>query len=504
MLESYNKRFCALTNSHCLNFKHIDMKDAILQLEEIQHNACGRIFLLIDENKNLEGEIVTARLEIMSMKQKFKTDMHDMVTRLDVSNALGDKLQTRLESIGNKCQFSFEIEEKFTQQNNSLLADLGLLEVRIQELTGQNGYFAQETACLDALGEELASNKSAIFALMQEKQELVVALKYEDEKSIKISSEITCLKESLSKLHDELQREKVYSDELEGKIKDLTSQLNKDHAKLIYLEQQNTELVHTRGLALDLELEKSRLANLLEQQMVLTKELHVQISDQSSLECQLLLLYDHSLAADVELTCVSNQYRSLCEKYRQHLMLSESSLREDRERYHELEVTLNQYGTSEAHLSEERENLTKILKSLESEFEVAEAQNRLLSDSNNDLKNQLVEYKNELRVAREKKEAEGHSVAVQDSLRVAFMKEQYETQLQEPRQKLSISKKHGEEMLLKFQDSIDEVENRKKSEAVNLKRTEQLSNKIIDIEKELQLVLEDKREMSRGHDRVRA
>ncbi|XP_075522940.1 uncharacterized protein LOC142555751 [Primulina tabacum] len=616
LLESYNKKILVLTNPHSLNFKHIDMKDAILQLEEIQHDACGRIVQLIEQNKNLEVEIVMARLEIMSMKQKFKSDMHDMVTRLDVSNALVEKLETQLESIGKQFQVSFEMEENYAQQNKSLLADLSLLEDRVHEMTCKNGHLAQETACLDALVEELGSSKSAICALMQEKRELVVSLKDEGEKSVKISSEITCLKESLSNMNDELQREKVYRDELERKNKDLTSQLNKDRAKLIDLGQQNAELDHTKGLAVDLELERCRLAHLLEQQMVLTKELHLKISEQSNLEYQLLLLYDYSLAADVEMTYVSSQYRSLCEKYLQQLMLSESSRREDGERYHELEVTLNRYRTSEAHLSEERDNLMKILKSLESEFEVSEAQNRLLSDSNNDLENQLElckrklttvensssldkilqasevekmknmmidaekqiscltvskeeleililvlkgkldeqradivlledykdaemelrsqcneisrklseqvlkteefknlsihlkelkdEAENEFRLSREKKEAEGHSVAVHDSLRVAFMKEQYETQLQELKQKLSISKKHGEEMLLKLQDAIDEVENRKKSEAMNLKKNEELSHKIVDIEKELQLVLAEKREMSKDCDRVRA
>ncbi|XP_073143475.1 uncharacterized protein [Henckelia pumila] len=616
LLESYNKRFHVLTDSDSLNFKLIDTKDAILRLEEIQHNACGRIVQLIEQNKNLEDEIFTARLEIMSMKQKFKGDMHDIGTRLDMSNAFVDKLQTQLESIDKKLQLSFEIEEKYSQQHKSLLADLGLLEDSVHEMTCKNDHFAQETACLDALVEELGSSKSAICALMQEKRELLVSLKDEGAKFVKILSEVTCLKESLSNLDDELQREKVYRDELEGKIKDLTSQLNKDHAKLIDLEQQNAELVHARGIAVDLELEKSRLAHLLEQQMVLMNGLHLQISDQSSLECQLLLLYDYSIAADVELTYVSSQYRSLCEKYLQQLMLLESSLRENGEKYRELEVTSNQYRNSEAHLHEERDNLMKILKSLESEFEVSEAQNRLFSDSNNDLKNQLEECKsklatvenscsldkilqasevekmknmmldaekqiscltvskeeleililvlkgkldeqcsdialledykatemelrsqcneishklseqllkteefknlsihlkelkdeaeNEIRLAREKKEAEGHSVAVHDSLRVAFIKEQYETQLQELKQKLYISTKHGEEMLLKLQDAIDEVENRKKSEAVNLKRNEELSHKIMDIEKELQLVLAEKREMTKDYDRVKA
>lgn len=106
-------------------------------------------------------------------------------------------------------------------------------------------------------------------------------------------------------------------------------------------------------------------------------------------------------------------------------------------------------------------------------------------------------------LAREKREPEGPSVAMQDSLRIAFIKEQYETRLQELRQQLSISKKHGEEMLWKLQDVVDEIENRKKSEASHLRRNEELSIKVLELEADLQSVFSDKREKINAYDRIK-
>ncbi|KAL3733239.1 hypothetical protein ACJRO7_022723 [Eucalyptus globulus] len=106
--------------------------------------------------------------------------------------------------------------------------------------------------------------------------------------------------------------------------------------------------------------------------------------------------------------------------------------------------------------------------------------------------------------AREKKETDGQTYAVQDSLRIAFIKEQYESKLQELKQQLSMSKKHSEEMLWKLQDAVDEVESRKKSEASNLKKIEELSMKILELESELQAAVSEKREKSMAFDCMKA
>ncbi|KAL8144281.1 hypothetical protein V2J09_017313 [Rumex salicifolius] len=106
--------------------------------------------------------------------------------------------------------------------------------------------------------------------------------------------------------------------------------------------------------------------------------------------------------------------------------------------------------------------------------------------------------------AQEKKEDVVSSVAAQESLRIAFIKEQYETKVQELRQQLSISRKHGEEMLMKLQDAIDEVEKRRKTEASHLKRTEELSLKISELEGQLSTTLSDNRDKFKDYDQVKA
>ncbi|CAJ1974152.1 unnamed protein product [Sphenostylis stenocarpa] len=128
------------------------------------------------------------------------------------------------------------------------------------------------------------------------------------------------------------------------------------------------------------------------------------------------------------------------------------------------------------------------------------------------------EFKNlsiHLKELKDKAEAEclnahdrrGHEpppVAMQESLRIAFIKEQYESKLQELRHQLSLSKKHSEEMLWKLQDAVDETENRKKSEASQIKINEELGMKILELEAELQAVLSDKRNLLNAYDLLKA
>ncbi|XWS15052.1 hypothetical protein CRYUN_Cryun35bG0061300 [Craigia yunnanensis] len=106
--------------------------------------------------------------------------------------------------------------------------------------------------------------------------------------------------------------------------------------------------------------------------------------------------------------------------------------------------------------------------------------------------------------AREKRESEAPSTAMQESLRIAFIKEQYETRLQELKHQLAVSKRHSEEMLWKLQDAIDDIENRKKSESSHLKRNEELGVKILELEAELQSLISDKREKGRAYDLMKA
>ncbi|GMN45261.1 hypothetical protein TIFTF001_014449 [Ficus carica] len=106
--------------------------------------------------------------------------------------------------------------------------------------------------------------------------------------------------------------------------------------------------------------------------------------------------------------------------------------------------------------------------------------------------------------AREKRKPEGPPPAVQESLRIVFIKEQYETKLQELKLQLSISKKHGEEILMKLQDAIDELENRRRSEASHSKRNEELGMRILELESDLHSAISEKREIMRAYDVMKA
>ncbi|XP_051139259.1 uncharacterized protein LOC127257040 [Andrographis paniculata] len=760
LLQAYNQHHCCDAVSRSLNFESMDMKTALLQLEELQHLASEKISQLTEENQNLQSErdiadvsLNTARSEILLMRQKFKNDIQDMVAKLDTSNALVDKLQVELESVASKIHISSEIEENFTQQSKVLFADLALLENQMQELTSKNGHFARDILGLDAVADELGRSKLAISELIhnkhelttclqdktevcsklsgeidklkedlkvlhdnlqeeknksedlearvkdlsshlnrdqnemlvleqqkaelalclqgksdestkllheinvlkddlkrlcdesleekasmeaqvkvlnsrldlgqeklhmfeQEKAELLVLLRNKTEESTKLSDEIDILKEKLENLHKELHKEKAHKDELEAKVTDLTSCLSRDQKKLDELEQQNVKLVHFRELASDLELEKSRLTHLLFEQNVFIEKVKTNGANQASLESQLLEMSEYSLVVDVKLVYLTNQYATLLGELIPKFSSSEEHLGELKKKCNDKEDVFEHCLAREASWSEEKTNFLISLNSLKSDLEACEDQNKLLSDSNTKIRDQLEEcnwklkmvgtsfsltnilqacevewmkaimmeveedidylavskeeleilvtafkgkldevcadvslaeaYKDELTLlraqcadlshklseqilkteefrnlsshlkelkdkaeaeclsAREKRETEVTPVAANDSLRIAFIKEQYETKVQELKQLLSVSKKHGEEMLMKLQDAINEVENRKKTEAMNLKRNEELSVRLAALESELQSALTEKREKSNAYDRVQA
>ncbi|XP_020590667.1 abnormal long morphology protein 1 [Phalaenopsis equestris] len=110
----------------------------------------------------------------------------------------------------------------------------------------------------------------------------------------------------------------------------------------------------------------------------------------------------------------------------------------------------------------------------------------------------------ECHYACERRESEGSSLAVQESLRIAFIKEQCESKIQEFKNQCSVSRKYAEEMLMKLQNSLDDIEARKKSEASLAKRNEEMSILLSELETELQTVVADRRELIKAYDRMKA
>ncbi|KAK3153539.1 hypothetical protein QOZ80_2BG0176770 [Eleusine coracana subsp. coracana] len=138
-----------------------------------------------------------------------------------------------------------------------------------------------------------------------------------------------------------------------------------------------------------------------------------------------------------------------------------------------------------------------------------------LKEQNNDLSQKLAEqslkaeeFKNlliHLRELKEKaesgrKEKEGLLFAMQDSLRIAFIKEQYESKVQELKNQVLFSKKHAEDMLLKLQSALDDVETGRKNEIALAKRIEELSMKVSEMEAKMQDLSADKKELSNAYE----
>ncbi|OAP18889.1 hypothetical protein AXX17_AT1G23070 [Arabidopsis thaliana] len=124
------------------------------------------------------------------------------------------------------------------------------------------------------------------------------------------------------------------------------------------------------------------------------------------------------------------------------------------------------------------------------------------------LSNHLKELKDnaeaEWNRAREKADYKAPLTPQQESLRIIFIKEQYDTKLQELQYQLTMSKKHGEELLMKLQDAIDESEARKKAQSSQLKRTKELEDQILELEADRQSVIYDKRETTTAYDMMKA
>ncbi|XP_047978292.1 myosin-10-like [Salvia hispanica] len=246
---SYNKQFGMLAGSRSLDMENGDVKDAVLQIEEIQHSVSMKNIQLMEENEYLKSEKASAdmslssvRSEILLLKQKFKSGIPDMVMKLDVSNALVDRLRAGIESVANKLDLSCEIDERYAEQNEVLLADLALFEDQMQKLTCSNGHLAREISNLDSLAEEIGRSQLEIAELMHDKQELAVRLKEKTDESMKFSCEVNSLKEDLRSLRDKLHDGEASTDELERKVQYLTLCLSKEQEKLVEFEQQKGEL----------------------------------------------------------------------------------------------------------------------------------------------------------------------------------------------------------------------------------------------------------------------
>ncbi|XP_062098940.1 COP1-interactive protein 1 isoform X2 [Humulus lupulus] len=608
LLAFYDEKYNGLnvfSECVCQGLEPKDLKGTVMRLEELQHIACKKIFLLIEEKQDLVRErdvaqmsLNAAKSDIIVMKRKFEDDAQNVMGKLEVSSIMMCKLQSEVEAIANRLKLSSEAEENYEQHHRELLSAFDDLEAELQHLTSKNKDLAQEIMALQSVSEELGRYKQEIAAVSEERKVQLVTLKDKNEESAKLELELNNMRSNLQSLHDELHAERSIRSKFDSRVTDLTSQLNEKDQELLTFDQQKAELVHLKQSVKDLELEKASIFRTLSDSKQSLKAAGEHFSNISCLEAQFSEMHELSIATDVRLTFTKSQY--------------ESCFEELQNKYVSVESMLNHCLSTKAHYIEENTKLMTSLESLRSELDASTAQNRMLLDTNSNIRIEfdelkkraedaeddsrkhaleierlggmlvksdeeiddlifikeelevkllvlklkldeqqpqmalVEEYKHELRIlqnkyneisqklseqvlkteefknlsvhlkelkdkadaeclqAREKREPEGPPLAVQESLRIAFIKEQYETKLQEMKQQLSISKKHSEEMLWKLQDAINDVEDRKKSEASHLKRNEELGMRILELETDLHSALSEKREIMRAYDLTKA
>ncbi|KAG6602046.1 hypothetical protein SDJN03_07279, partial [Cucurbita argyrosperma subsp. sororia] len=535
----------------------------VSQFENLHLDACKKVLQLMNENERLMEErdmaqksLSIAASENLIMKENLERVRQDTVNRLDKANELVQKFHIAMETVSENINCS-EAGDKFTQQHKALLSVLDHVEDELEQLTSKNDGLENEMMALRLVDEELGNCKFTIELLAKEKNALVESLHEKVEESMKLKLE-------LDRSKDNSKSEKSLRNSLEKRIKDLDDHFEKTKAEVGSLKRLvskleseksrlNEDLLRSEELLKRFDQENSSLV-CLESELCEMHEFSIAadvslVFTRSQYQNHLENLVQKLVLSETESEAFALENKTLLDANKKVTIQSE----ELRNRTKILEVAADADRT---HHAQEIEKLGKKLKTYETEIhdlllckeelevsllvvrskldeqhahiimlEGMSDEMVILQNKCNDLTQRLSEqilrteeFKNltthlkdlkdkadaECRQLREKKENEGTSNSMQESLRIAFIKEQYETKLQELKHQLSVSKKHSEEMLWKLQDAIDEVENRKRTEVSHIKRNEELGNKILELEDNLNAAVSEKREITKAYDLVKA
>ncbi|KAK6938192.1 NT-type C2 domain [Dillenia turbinata] len=361
------------------NLEFGDFTSAILQLEELQNDAHQRILQLIEQKKDLEGErdiaresLQTAKSENLVLRQKSHSDKQDMLSKFDAASAIMQKLQLQLEMIANKIKMASDAEAQFAEQNRDLFSGLGVLEVELQQLSYRNSDLAQKILALGTVIEELERVRLTNSELSGENQSLKMSQQNKAEESARLVLELNGLKESFSFLDHKLVVERDYRDRLEGRVSDLTSQLNETNDELLHCEQQKDELARLKQMIADLESEKSEVCHRLRHYEKCLKEVSDVSLSIGDLESQLAGMHDNLLAADIELATLKTLFTGIAEELFQRLQSLNRQSKETEKKYLDTETALNCSLSREGKYIEENEKLVTAVEILRAEFEAAE------------------------------------------------------------------------------------------------------------------------------------
>ncbi|XP_007018879.2 PREDICTED: restin homolog [Theobroma cacao] len=496
-------------------------------LSDIEHFE-AELQQLTSKNREIAEEL----LVLESVNEELGSSKLTVTELMEENKALMQSLQDKSEESSKLSLELNGLKESLRSVHDELLAERSSkdkLESLVTNLTSQMNEKHHQLLHFDQQKSELIHLKQMLSDLELEKSRVCSRLQQSEEclnNARKESSSITFLESQLSEMHGFLIAADVSLIFLRKRYEtwtaDLVCQLSLSESRLVELQKKHLDAKSMLNGCLAREAhcieENARLSASLES---LKSEL-----DASMAENRVLLNKNSSVIAELQ------EYKSRIEKLEFGYCEDKNQHALEVERLKQLLVSSREEIDNLMVLKEELELNVVVLKAKldeqSSQITLLEGPNDevlLLQNQCNELSQRLSEqilkteeFKNlsihlkelkdkadaECIQAREKRESEAPPTAMQESLRIAFIKEQYESRLQELKHQLAVSKKHSEEMLWKLQDAIDDIENRKKSEASLLKTNEELGVKILDLEAELQSLISDKREKMRAYDLMKA
>ncbi|XP_048131105.1 repetitive organellar protein [Rhodamnia argentea] len=381
------------TESGCLN-------SIVTKLSDIQQSARDKYIQAMEERKALEKErnvavasLSTSESDIFSVKEKFGHDLRVMLDKLSMSTSLVQKLQIKVEALANRLGSSSEAEERHEQQQKEALADLCRLELELEQLVSRNEVLSQKFLALESISEELGQSKLIISECTKENHALMASLQSKTETSSQLELVVSELRENLHSQEKELHNQRSYIEKLEISISDLTSELNGKHCQLLSLDEQRVELLHLRQLISNLELENSRIGDLLLHSEEFLKVSREESSSVAELENQLFEMHEFLISADIQLIFTRVQYETGIQDFVWQLQFSDRYLEMLQQKNLDLESRLRCCLENEAHHFEESTKLLTRLESLRSDLEASIAQNSELHDVNNVLMAELEEHR---------------------------------------------------------------------------------------------------------------
>ncbi|KVI07246.1 EEIG1/EHBP1 N-terminal domain-containing protein [Cynara cardunculus var. scolymus] len=428
------------------------------------------------------------------------------------------KLSTTLESVRLELEASIVHNAEIAESNNVLLQwkdKAGMLEINLTEINNQH---ADDVG---RLKDSLAKSESEVGQykeLQMKLHDTEARLNHFLENEAHYIEENGKLATELESLRLELEASVVQNAEISEKWKDKVGMLKRSltevknqHAVEVgqlkdMLATSEVEVGQLKELEMKLHDTKERLDHCVKSEARYIEENDELLRTVESLRSDL----DASIVQNASLSSSNNVLMIELEQYKDKVGSEDASIFLENtnlkctlaESVSEVDGLLFSREESEmvsvvlkAKLEEQNDELI-MLQNKSAELTKKLAAQILKTEEFKNLSIYLKELKDNADIAREKKDPEGPS----ESLRMAFVKEQYQTKMQELKQQLSVSKRHGEEMLFKLQDALDEIESRKKSEASQLRRIDELSVKIVELEAELQSATSDKP----NYDRIQA